>query len=101
MPYGLTEKQLETIWNIFKEYPQIEKVVIFGSRATGDFKTGSDIDLALKGDVTLEVTDKIMRRFNEETLLPHKFDIINYHTISNKKLKKHIERFGKIFWHRK
>ena len=49
--YGLKKDTIEKILNVFTKYSQIHNVVLFGSRAIGTYKNGSDIDLCLKGDV--------------------------------------------------
>jgi predicted nucleotidyltransferase len=50
--FGLTETTIQKINGIFTRYPQVEKTVLYGSRAKGNFKNGSDIDLTLFGDGT-------------------------------------------------
>lgn len=45
--FGLKEATIKKIWAVFSEYPLVAKVVIYGSRAKGNFKNGSDIDLTL------------------------------------------------------
>jgi len=45
MPYGLRKNIIEKMDTVFAKYPQIEKVILYGSRAKGCFQNGSDIDL--------------------------------------------------------
>jgi len=60
MPYGLKPHIIEKIKNIFVNYPQVEKVILYGSRAKGNYKTGSDIDLTVLGnDINLTLLHKI------------------------------------------
>ena len=99
LEFGLTEKNILLIKNIFKQYPQIEEVVIFGSRAIGNYKKGSDIDIALKGvDIDFKITAKIDYKLNEETALPYMFDVVDYNNIDNEDLRLHINNEGKIFY---
>lgn len=49
MKYGLTQEIIEKIRSVYSRFPQIEKAVLYGSRAKGNYKTGSDIDLTLYG----------------------------------------------------
>lgn len=51
MKYGLEEQTLQTIFLIFGKYPEVEEVILYGSRAKGNFKPFSDIDITLKGTI--------------------------------------------------
>ncbi|MDQ6756137.1 MAG: nucleotidyltransferase domain-containing protein [Bacteroidota bacterium] len=98
--FGLTQKQFELIESLIIPKNQIEKVLIFGSRATGKFKHSSDIDLAIIGK---DITHSFINRFFSELddlPLPFMFDVINYTQISNDKLKNKIDVHGKIFFER-
>ena len=93
--YGFKDADLEIICNVFHNEGKIEEAVIFGSRAQGNYKNGSDIDIALKGKkIDAGIISHISYQLNEETLLPYKFDIINYHTINNDALIGQIDRTG-------
>ncbi|MBW1614976.1 MAG: nucleotidyltransferase domain-containing protein [Deltaproteobacteria bacterium] len=99
--FGLSEKNILLIKDTFKKYPQIEEAVIFGSRAMGNYKKGSDIDMALKGEnINFNITAKINYKLNEEFPLPYMFDIVNYNNIDNENLKRHIDNEGKIFYNK-
>jgi len=87
--FGLKESELKEIKKILKR-ENVKTAIIFGSRAKGNFKKGSDIDLAIIGDER-----KISYILNEETFLPYFFDVINLDKISNKNLLSHIKRVGK------
>ena len=98
MKYGLKENIVEQIKSVFEKFPQVEKAVIYGSRAKGNFKNGSDIDLVLYGNkLTLQIINKISNEI-DDLLLPYKFDISIYHQISNKDLLEHIGRVGVVFY---
>ncbi len=97
-PFGISDKSYKLLIDTFSKYPQIEEILIFGSRAKGNYKNGSDIDLALKGsectpDLVLNLTGYI----NEELPIPYHVDIVDYNTIGNIDLKEHIDRVGKSF----
>ena len=101
MNYGISQKSFNMIMETLKLYKEIEKVVIFGSRAMGNYKNGSDIDLAVFGkEVTDEIINRLSIRLNEELPIPYYFDILHYETLSNEELKEHIETLGKIFYKR-
>jgi predicted nucleotidyltransferase len=73
----------------------VERAYIFGSRAKGNFKNGSDVDLALKGDkLDFDTLSKISYFLNEETNMPYKFDVLNYHAVKEPDLLIHIDRVG-------
>ena len=101
MRYGLKYKTIEKINNVFTKYPQIERVVLYGSRAKGNYKTGSDIDLTLIGDnLNLSVINKISNEI-DDLLLPYTIDISIFAQISNHDLIEHIKRVGVVFFQRK
>lgn len=91
---GLTSIHQAIIDRIFSQYPHVEEVIVFGSRAKGNYKPGSDIDLAIKGaDLTREDLCSLTEAF-EESLLPFFVDLLAYSSISNPDLKAHIDRVG-------
>ncbi len=98
MPFGLTDKQIAGIEEVLSGFSDINEVVIYGSRAMGNFKPGSDVDLVLKGKVDEMTADRISRLLNDETNLPYIFDVAVFDTISNEQLRDHIRQFGKIFY---
>jgi predicted nucleotidyltransferase len=99
-PFGLKKSDIETIVAIMKENEMVEEVLIFGSRAKGTYKNGSDVDLALKGKLSFTITAHIGFLLNEETNMPYKFDVIDYLSIQNKELTEHIDRVGVVLYKR-
>jgi len=94
--FGLKESDIETIRDVLQQFPEVEEAVIYGSRAKGTQKKGSDVDLALKGKaLNRSMIGQISYILNEETLMPYYFDVLNFHTLSNKALEEHINRIGK------
>ena len=76
--HGLNDSQLQTIKNILRECPApMEKVSIFGSRATGTYKSNSDIDLVLYGNIDSDSIDRLWTLFHESNL-PYKVDVNAY-----------------------
>ncbi len=91
---GLSKQDINKLCEVFSAFTEIEKVVIFGSRALGSYKTGSDIDVCLYGDnVTVKRLLEIKCRL-EDLMLPYKTDVVIYHQIDNQELKSHIDRIG-------
>lgn len=94
LKFGLTSDALMRIRSVFAQYPKIEKVILYGSRAKGNFRPGSDIDLTLFG-LELTTTDLLKIEGDlDELLLPQKFDLSLHHQIENQDLLAHIERVG-------
>jgi len=98
--FGLKENDLEEIISILREHKEVEEALVFGSRAKGNHKNGSDVDIALKGKITFEIVSHISFLLNEETAMPYRFDVLNYNTIRNKELTEHIDRTGISFYQR-
>ncbi|MGB9499510.1 MAG: nucleotidyltransferase domain-containing protein [Dissulfuribacterales bacterium] len=98
MKFGLKEDIIKQINDLFAKYPQIKKAVIYGSRAKGNFKKGSDIDLTLEGaGLNLSVINSLLNEL-DDLLLPYTFDVSIFKQISNVGLVEHIERVGKVFY---
>jgi predicted nucleotidyltransferase len=98
MKFGLKKETVDKINNIFAKYPQVEEVVLYGSRAKGDFKNGSDIDLALKGGKLDSLIVNKIRLEVDDLLLPYSFDISLLKEIDNPDLIDHIKRRGVVFY---
>jgi predicted nucleotidyltransferase len=97
--YGLKERDLEYIHAALVNWPQVEQAIIFGSRALGNYKKGSDIDLAITGQKVKEsMCKKISEQLNEEYPIPFFVEVINYNTINNQALKEHIQNHGIIIY---
>lgn len=95
--YGLSVEAISSLKLVFSHYLKIQKVILYGSRAKGGFKPGSDIDLVLVApemDLTqlMAIENKI-----EELLLPYKIDLCLFHQIENYALMDHIKRVGVEF----
>ena len=96
MTFGLPENSLELIKQTIKQFPDIEEARIFGSRAMGNYRKGSDVDIAIFGqNLTPDTLSKLSFQLNEELPLPYFFDVIDASTLEHQELKKHIEDIGK------
>lgn len=99
MAFGLTDKDIDLILSAIAEHPEIDEVVIFGSRAMDNYKNGSDVDLAIKGaKVSLRTVSQLSAQLNEELPLPYGFDVVDYASINTPALKEHIDSFGKVLF---
>ena len=98
MQYGLKEETILQIKSVFALFPKVKKVVLYGSRAIGTFKKGSDIDITLYGDnLDLTCLSKIEIAI-DDLLLPYTFDVSIFKQISNPDLVDHINQFGIEFY---
>lgn len=94
MKTGLSKKIWNKITKVFENFPRIIEVILFGSRAMGNFREGSDIDLAVKGE-NIELNDLLdIEAALEDLQLLYTFDVINYSKLTNPDLKAHINRVG-------
>jgi uncharacterized protein len=99
MGNGLKERDIENIISASKELPEIEEVLLFGSRAKGIQKNASDVDLAIKGkNITDKITKRLSSKLNEELPLPYFIDVVHYETIRSRELVEHIDRVGKVIY---
>lgn len=96
--FGLKQTILDKINKVFSAHPHIQQVILYGSRAKGNFRKGSDIDLTIKGeDVTLSQLLKIENEL-DDLLLPYKIDLSLLHQINEPDLIAHIRRVGIVIY---
>ncbi|GHU53966.1 hypothetical protein FACS1894132_07670 [Clostridia bacterium] len=93
MDFGLSKKQLLLISEKLKS-ENVKKAVIFGSRAKGNYRLNSDIDIAVFGVSNL---GKLISEL-DELPLPYKFDVVSYENIYHGPLREHIDRVGVIIY---
>ena len=92
--FGLSKPAYEKLSKLLKSVEQFRSVKIFGSRALGTFKEGSDIDIAVYGN---DINRHLIRKCKidyENLNLPYQLDLIHYESIDNPELKRHIDEFG-------
>lgn len=99
--FGLTDRDREIIIEVLRRYPDVTEAIIYGSRAMGNYKPRSDIDLALKGHLNKDTALNISAELNERSSLPYQFDVIAYSDITLKSLIEHIDLHGKSFYCKK
>jgi len=99
MDFGLIQSDLEYIIKKVMCFPEIEKAVVFGSRAKGNYKPGSDIDIAIYGkNITFDILAKLHSLLEDESPMPYQFDVVDFTHSNHEELKEHIERMGKIIY---
>jgi predicted nucleotidyltransferase len=100
MKFGLKENTIMGIIDVFTSFPEVSNVVLYGSRAKGDFKNGSDIDLVLKGQqLNGYLLNKISLKL-DDLYVPYTFDLSIYSDIDNIELLDHINRIGVSFYNK-
>jgi predicted nucleotidyltransferase len=98
MKYGLPQSTIQKICTVLSHYPQVEKATLYGSRAKGNYKNGSDIDLTLHGaELTLSVIYRILDDL-DDLLLPYTIDLSIFNDISDPDVVEHIQRVGVTFY---
>lgn len=95
--FGLNEKTIQQINSVFGSFPEINKVILYGSRAKGNYRSNSDIDLTIIGEISFSQLLKI-ELLLDDLLLAYKIDLSNYKNIENPELKNHINRVGIDFY---
>ncbi len=97
--FGLRDSDISDIIQVLEKFPEVESARIFGSRAKGNYRNGSDVDLAVFGNnISFERIIHISSVLNEETVMPYYFDVLDYYSIENADLVRHIDRIGKIIY---
>lgn len=91
--YGLSATNGKRVTDILSRFSEVREAVLFGSRAKGNYKPGSDIDIAVKGPVSKDTLSALLIAF-DESLLPYFVDIVIYEHLTNKALTEHIDRVG-------
>ena len=100
--FGLSSRVRSEIESILSSCPSITGVDIFGSRAMGNYKSGSDIDLVLYGsNLDENILFSLYIKLESSPLIPHHVDLVAWDLIENKDLRQHIEQFGRPYYNKK
>lgn len=95
--FGLDQATIRRINEVFSKHNRIEKIILYGSRAIGNFKKGSDIDITLVAP-SMNLTELMQLEVEiDDLMIPYKVDLSLCHTIDNQELLEHIQRFGQLF----
>jgi predicted nucleotidyltransferase len=98
MKYGLSKEVIEKISSVYARFPEVEKVVLYGSRAKGNYKNGSDIDLTLYGTALSSNLRANITEALDDLMLPYTIDLSLFDELENIELREHIERIGIVFY---
>lgn len=98
MKFGISDTVIEELHEIFRRHKNIKKVIIFGSRSKGNYRAGSDIDLALIGnDIDYKFLLEISTEIDDLGLL-YSIDMVDYQSIIGTPIGDHIDRVGQTFY---
>ncbi len=96
--FGLNEEVLLSICNVFRGYPEIKSVILYGSRARGNFRQGSDIDLTIIGELNEQHTLQRIENQLDDLSLPYTIDLSLFGQITSEELLQEIRNSGKVFY---
>jgi predicted nucleotidyltransferase len=98
--HGLSRQVVESIQDVLAHSPEVAKAVLFGSRAKGTARPGSDIDLALQGEgLDWRVLGRIEVEL-DDLLLPYTFSLLHHNARTDSEVASHIARVGVPFYQR-
>lgn len=99
MRYGLSDGVIAELQDVFRKFPNIAEVRIFGSRAKGCYTPGSDIDLALTGTGPIDFDEMMdIKASIDDLLLLYKVDVVDYRKVAGTPIAGHIDRVGQPFY---
>lgn len=98
--FGLSAERINALCEALAQHANIQKAVIYGSRAKGNHRAGSDIDLTLYGDDIKPAQLHAVHLHLDDINFPYFVDLSVYTNITNENLKAHIQRAGKPFYER-
>lgn len=97
---GLSVATVARLQAVLAAHEQVEKAVLYGSRAKGNYRFGSDIDLTLHGaGLTPDLLAHIVSEI-DDLLLPYTVYLSIFHGLTSLELREHIERVGVVFYQR-
>jgi uncharacterized protein len=98
MQFGLKQTTIDKINSVFEKNPAVDQVIIYGSRAKGNYRNGSDIDISLKGEnLSNDVLSKVIGEIDDLDT-PYMFDISIFDKLNAPSLEEHINRVGQVFY---
>lgn len=97
--HELIARDLHHIRAAAADLPEIDEVILFGSRAKGTHQQGADVDLAIKGkEITHATVLRLLDSLNEVRPIPYFFDVVDYNSLGNEPLREHIDRVGVVLF---
>lgn len=100
MKFGLSDGTIDKITQVLMAFPEIDRAVLYGSRAKGNYRPGSDIDLTLFGSELNQQRCALIAEALDDLLLPYTIDLSVFDQLDHPALKAHIARVGQVFYQR-
>ena len=98
MPSGLKDTELQKLHDLFSKNSRIEQVILYGSRAKGNYKPFSDVDITLIGEQLSRTDINRLHAALAESTLPYQFDISLFSSLKSEELTDHIHRRGIVIY---
>lgn len=96
--YGLSEAIMEDLRRVFGRFPEIERVLVYGSRGRGDFKPHSDIDLAIIAPTMSRQRFTELWSELEDLPIVFRLDVVHWDSMGNPRLRERILREGRVIY---
>ena len=97
MSFGLPQKTITQLKSVFKKYPEVTQVKIYGSRVTDHYRRGSDIDLAFFYESERDLSSNLSWEL-DDLPCPYLFDVVNYNKLDESPLKQEIDKYGRLLY---
>lgn len=97
MRFGLPDDVIRRLQEVFAAHPKVDEAILYGSRAKGNYRNGSDIDLTFKGHLDLDDIYSLSGQIDDLNL-PYLFDLSVFDEINDPDLVAHIGRVGKTLY---
>jgi hypothetical protein len=95
---GINQKSTDILNSIFSKYEEVNEVILYGSRAKGNYHERSDVDMVINNsNLDRHILGKIILDINNSNF-PNTVDIQLFENLKNKKLIDHIHRVGVLFY---
>lgn len=91
---GLSDQVMAQLQAVFARCSAVQAVILYGSRAKGNYRNSSDIDLCLQAPALTYAELLGLETELDELLLPYTIDLCCWHQLENEALKAHIQRVG-------
>ena len=95
---ALLSAHLDCIRIVLGKFPEVEKALLFGSRAKGTNRPGSDMDIAIQGANISPMTVARVKAEMDESNLPFRVDVVWHNEKLNPNLTAHIQRIGRVIY---
>lgn len=95
---GLTNEEMQRLVAVLSTQLNIERAIVYGSRAKGTNRRFSDVNMALVGkNLSHSDLNQVAMKI-DDLLLPYEFDLSLYSSLTNENLIEHIKRVGKVIY---